>query len=78
MRTDTGAMAEVRYDGKGADLRLGGKALARVDGVARLVTAKDGTLSALTGIAERPQEIVLRTRGQLRNFHLCGTQTVSL
>ncbi len=78
MRTDSGAMAEVRYDGKGADLRLGGKALGRVDGVARLVTDKDGKPMAMVGIDEKPQVAAFGIDGRSRRYKLTANQDVTI
>ena len=78
LKTDVGLTAELHYDGKGADLRLGGKAVARVEGVARLHTAKDGRPSALIGIDEKPQDIGLKTAGESRRYRLTANQTIAL
>ena len=78
LRTDAGLMAEMRYDGKGADLYLGGKAVARIEGVARLVTGKEGKRLGLTGICEQPQDVVLKTEGRVRHFHLMGNEIVKV
>jgi len=78
VRTDTGATAEMRYDGKGADLRLGGKAVARIDGTARLVTGKDGRPAALIGIDEKPQMVVFGIGGKTRRFKLAANQVVTV
>ena len=78
MKTDTGVTAEMRYDGKGADLRLAGKAVARIDGTGRLVTGKDGKLVALTGIDERPQDVTLRTDGKAHRHRLTANQKIDL
>lgn len=78
LRTDTGLTAEMRYDGTGADLRLGGKPLARIEGTARLVTGKSGKCLALTGISETPQDVVLKSGGKIRRLRLDANQTVPL
>ena len=78
LKTDGGLTAELHYDGEGADLRLGGKAVARVVGVARLHTAKDGRPSALIGIDEMPQDIGLKTAGESRRYRLTANQTIAL
>ena len=47
MRTDAGRTAEMKYDRRGAELRLSGKVLARIDsGMARLITDSGGALGA--------------------------------
>lgn len=61
MRTDAGRDAEMRYSGRGADLRLAGKSIGRIEsGAVRLVTNPAGVPQALLGIAEQPQKITLR------------------
>ena len=78
LKTDPGLTAQMRYDGQGAELRLAGKAVARVEGVARLVTGKDGKPLWLAGIAEQPQDVVLKTQGETRRYRLGGDQTIAL
>ncbi|HEX7799459.1 MAG TPA: alpha-L-rhamnosidase [Asticcacaulis sp.] len=63
MKTDAGVTAQMVYDGKGADLTLGGKALGRVEGAARLVTDKAGRPLSLRGVSEQAQAVVLRRPG---------------
>jgi hypothetical protein len=61
MRTDANRAAEIRYDRRGAELRLAGKLLGRVDsGVARLVTDSRGLPRELVGISEQPQKVAIR------------------
>ncbi len=61
MRTDAGRTAEIRYDRRGAELRLAGKSIGRIDsGIARLVTDNRGVPKELVGISEQPQKITLR------------------
>ncbi len=78
MKTDAGLTAEMHYDGKGGDLRLGGKRVARVEGTARLMTGQDGKLIGLTGICEQSQDVVLRTEERDYHFHLAGNERVAL
>ena len=64
VRTDAGPVAEMEYDAHGAEISLGGKALARIDaGVARLITNMAGVPRELVGIGEQPQKVVLRLAG---------------
>jgi hypothetical protein len=64
VRTDAGPVAEMEYDARGAEISLGGKALARIDaGVARLITNMAGVPRELVGIGEQPQKVVLRLAG---------------
>jgi hypothetical protein len=61
MRTDRGPDAEIRYDQQGADLRLAGKPIGRIEsGVARLVTSKAGVPQTLVGITDQQQKVILR------------------
>jgi hypothetical protein len=65
MRTDAGPIAEMKYDHRGAALRLGGKVLGRIDsGVARLITDNTGVPRALIGISEQPQTVAIRLAGR--------------
>jgi hypothetical protein len=78
--TDKGTTATITYRHDGADLSLGGKALARIDGGAvRLVTDKDGTPRALVGIEPAGQRITLRLSGQkARRFRIRGNQRLDI
>ena len=78
LKTDAGVAAEMRYDGRSAELRLAGRTIARIEGTARLVTGKDGKLSALTGISEQPESMRLKTDGHERHFRINGNQTIQL
>ncbi len=78
MKTDTKVTVEMRYDGKGADLSLAGRTLARVDGTARLVTGKDGAPVALVGIDEKPQDVGLKIDGKSRRYKLSANQSVAI
>jgi hypothetical protein len=65
MRTDSGRTAELKYDRRGAELRLGGKVLGRIDsGSARLVTDAAGVPKALIGIGEQAQRVTIRLAGR--------------
>ena len=57
--TDLRTTASLIYDGTGADLKLSGKPVGRIDGVARLITDKTGKQAALVGISETPENITL-------------------
>jgi len=80
MRTDSGGTAEMRYDGRGAGLRLAGRPLGRLEGgAARLVTDKAGAPRALVGIAERPQKVALRLAARpRREVTLQANQQIAL
>jgi len=65
IRTDAGQDAEMQYSERGAELRLWGKPLGRIEsGTVRLVTNKAGQPEALLGIGEQPQNVTLRLTGQ--------------
>ncbi len=67
MRTDGGQPAELRYDDHGAELRLSGRTLGRIEsGIVRVVTDRDGTPKGLTGISEQSQKVVIRWAGHTR------------
>jgi hypothetical protein len=78
MRTDTGKTAEMRYHDGGAELRLAGKAVARIEGTARLVTGEGGKPLALAGISPSPQTVVIETNGRRRKFLVRGNQQIRL
>jgi hypothetical protein len=64
--------AEMKYDREGAELRLGGKALGRIEsGAARLVTDRRGFPRVIVGISEQTQNVVIRLAGS-------ATQKVAL
>jgi hypothetical protein len=64
MRTDSGQTAEIKYDRRGAELRLAGKVLGRIEsGAARLVTDTHGALRELVGISEQQQRVALLLAG---------------
>ena len=57
--------ADMKYDRQGAELRLGGRVLGRIDsGIARLVTDSRGVPTALVGISEQPQNVTIRLAGR--------------
>lgn len=65
IRTDTKHRALLSYDAQGADLRLDGRRIARVEGgAARLVTGESGQLLNLVGIDERVQQLRLLLPGR--------------
>jgi hypothetical protein len=80
VRTDEGRDAEMRYSPQGADLRLAGKPIGRIEaGVARLVTDKTGTPQALIGISEQPQKVTLRLADQAaREFTVRPNERIAL
>lgn len=78
LKTDKGATAGMRYDAKGADLRLNGKLVARIDGTARLVTDLSGKPAALIGVSVTEQAVTLTVKGVKRHFRLTANQRVAL
>jgi hypothetical protein len=63
LRTDAQHRAQLTYDAQGADLRLDGQWLARIEGgAARLVTGESGQLLSLVSIDQRTQQLRLSTR----------------
>jgi hypothetical protein len=59
-RTDTRHRAQMTYDASGADLKLDGRWIGRLEGgAARLITGESGQLLALGAIDERMQELRL-------------------
>ncbi len=79
MRTDAGRDATLRYDATGAEITFAGKPLARLEGIARLVTDKAGKPVELLGISESPQTIALKLPGQKpQQVRLAANQRVAL
>jgi hypothetical protein len=78
MKTDLGATAEMHYDGRGANLRLAGKMVARIEGIARLRTKKNGQPVALVGIHEQPQTVALTVGGHTRHIRIASNQETML
>lgn len=58
-----GTTAEMRYHGSGADLTLGGRHLARVDGTARIATDKSGKPLYALGVHAAAQPVQLHLIG---------------
>jgi hypothetical protein len=80
MRTDVGHTAELVYDKRGAELRLAGKALGRIEGRAvRLVTDNAGVPRELVGISEQPQKVTIRLAGRpARGFSIQPNRPVAI
>ena len=73
------ATLELDYDGARAELRMGGRRLARVSGVVRLLTTKTGDLNAAIGIADSEQPVTVDVTGRLkRGFRIAPDQRVEL
>lgn len=72
-------MAELDYDGVRAEMRMGGRRIARVSGVVRLLTTGDGDLEAAVGIADSEQPVTVDVTGRLkRAFRIAPNQRVVL
>jgi hypothetical protein len=80
VRTDAGPAAEMKYDRGGAEFRLAGKVLGRIDsGAARLVTDRAGVPRELVGISEHPQTVTVRLAGRpLQKVAVQANVTVAL
>lgn len=80
MLTDTKHRAQMTYDARGADLKLDGHWIGRVEGgAARLVTGENGQLLSLVSIDERAQTLRLLTRDRsARQLRLDPDARVSL
>ncbi|EGF91187.1 tat twin-arginine translocation pathway signal sequence domain protein [Asticcacaulis biprosthecium C19] len=75
---DGGGSAEMIYDDKGAELRLSGKRLGRVEGTVRLVTRKTGELVSLRGISEGVQKVALQIADKpFRKVKVPANQVIS-
>jgi hypothetical protein len=73
-----GRAAEVKYDAKGAELRMNGRSIAQVAGVARLTTSPDGTLRDAVGLELAPAEVILRATGRERRFSIKANERLKL
>jgi hypothetical protein len=79
LRTDSKHRAQMVYDAHGAEIKLAGRSIARVEGGnARLVTAQSGQLLSLVSIDERAQQLrVLRPGRPVQPVTLAaGTRVV--
>ncbi len=75
---DGGGTAAMTYDRKGAGLTLNGKAVARIEGPARLVTDKAGKPLKLLGIEEKPQKVAVKAPGHTRHVTIAANQKLAL
>jgi hypothetical protein len=79
MRSDAGAMLELRYTPAGATLLRNGREIARLSGgAARVITDANGTTTALLGIHADPQRVTLQRGRHKRTVHLSANQRVTL
>lgn len=70
-----GRTAELVYRGKEAEMRLDGRAIARVSGVVRVITTRAGELRAATGIAEGTADVTLRpASGEPLKFRIAANK----
>lgn len=73
-----GRAAELVYDGKTAELRLGGRMLARVSGVVRIMTTPEGAVRGAVGIEQGTAEVVVKARGREKMISVKGNEKVDL
>ena len=73
-----GQTAELAYDGKAAELRLRGRMVARVTGVARITTTREGALREAVGIEQGTTDVAVRTGGREKKISVTGNATVVL
>ena len=73
-----GITAELAYHGGQATLRIGDKSVATVNGIVRLITAKNGTLREAVGIAPGESHVKLRFTDHSRTFKIEGNARISL
>ena len=59
-----GKTAELRYHNGAAELRLAGRLIAEVEGVARLVTTRDGVVREAVGIGDAEGVVTVRLAGR--------------
>lgn len=73
------AAAELAYEGDQAEMRIGGRTIAQVRGVARITTTPGGDLRTATGIAQAGDAVRLRVPGRPeRTFRIAPNQKVDL
>ncbi|HTW48842.1 MAG TPA: hypothetical protein VMD92_12890 [Acidobacteriaceae bacterium] len=74
-----GTTAELVYDGDGAEMRIGGKRVARVNGIVRIATTPAGELRAATGLAQGNTEVRIRVPDKPeRSFRIEPNERVDL
>lgn len=73
-----GGTAELDYRGEHARLRIGGKPVATVNGIVRLITAKDGALREAIGVAQGESHVTLRAAGAVRDFKIQANAHIPL
>lgn len=73
-----GRKAELAYDGKTAELRISGGSVARVTGVARIMTTPEGALREAVGIEPGVQQIVVRAHGREKKVSARQNERVNL
>jgi len=79
LKTNAGLMAEMRYDKGGAELRLAGKKIARVDGSGRMVTDLYGGGIELVGILEGAQTVKIeRAKNGVQTVTVAGNERVKV
>jgi hypothetical protein len=71
--------AEVNYEGRHAELRIGGSRLARVSGVVRLLTKTNGDLDSAVGIDSAEQQVTIDVVDSLkRGFKILPNERIVL
>ena len=73
-----GVTAELQYDGGVGEMRIGGKSVASVSGVVRVLTTKTGDLRAAVGIADGLAPVTLRQGGAERKLQVEANARVKL
>jgi hypothetical protein len=73
-----GRAAELKYEASRAELRMNGRSIAHVAGVARLTASPDGTLREAFGLGLAPTEVVLRAAGRERRFRIKANERLTL
>jgi hypothetical protein len=73
LKLRSGSVAALRYASGHAELRLDGRRLAEVEGVARIVTDMQGRLRNAVGVDTTPQRVTVRRAGRAaKTFVLAG------
>jgi len=73
-----GVTAELAYDGGTAEMRIGGKSVASVIGVVRVLTTRTGELREAVGIADGLSPVTLREGGVERRIQVEANARVKL
>jgi len=73
-----GVSAELAYDGEAATMILSGQTLAKVTGVARVITSRSGALREAVGIADGTSAVTVLSNGRRQTLRLAENSRIAL